>query len=188
MLVYVLTNTVNGKKYVGKTVLDNLNSYFATKRWQAAHGNRGNMPVVAAIAKYGWDKFSIAVVAKVSDSDLLNVLERVWIKDLGTRDPKVGYNVQEGGNSGRTGVKTSEATKLKIGAANKGRKPKGYVRNNEHRQQLSNRMKGNKVGIKFTPARASAIAASMTPQQRKERAQKAAQKRWNKEAQLVEAG
>lgn len=39
MLVYSLRNKTNGKQYVGKTVEDNLDSYLATKRWQAKHGN-----------------------------------------------------------------------------------------------------------------------------------------------------
>ena len=72
---------------------------------------------------------------------------------------------------GRTGLSCSPEHKCKIGLANKGKKPKGYVRTEEHRQQLRDRMKGNNVGVKFTKESATAVMAKLTPDQRKERSQ-----------------
>lgn len=167
MILYLLTNTVNGKVYVGKTVRKNLNAYLSVKRWQAKNGNPGRMPVVNAIAKYGWDKFEVRELCRCADSDTLNAIEKQWIKDLDARNPEKGYNVCEGGGLGRLGLKNSKDHNQKIGAANKGRKPKGYVRTEKHRQQIRDRMQGNNRGVKFTKDSALRLAASLTPEQRK---------------------
>ena len=88
-----------------------------------------------------------------------------------------------GGDKSRLGIPLSEETKAKIGAANKGRKPKGYVRTEEHRKQLSERMQGNDKGVKITPELAAKWNAVHTPEWRKERSLKAhAARRAKKEA------
>lgn len=181
MVVYLLTNMVNNKKYVGRTVHDNLNRYLSVKRWQAKRGLTRNMPIVSAIAKYGWQSFDVTVLCRVSDVTLLDILERQWIEDLDTRNPDKGYNICEGGGTGRTGVKNSAEHNRLIGLANKGRKPVGYVRTEENRQQLRDRMKGNKIGVKITSDTTKRWSNSLTPEQRSERARKAAKARWNKE-------
>lgn len=126
------------------------------------------------------------MLAKTSDFKLLGEIERVWIIDLRTRHPDLGYNLCEGGEVGRRGLKNSDEHNKKIGMANKGRKPKGYVRTETHRQQLHDRMQGNDKGVKFTSDTAKKLAEGMTPEARKERARKAAQARWVH--QFVEAG
>jgi group I intron endonuclease len=166
MILYLLTNTVNGKMYVGKTVSNNLNRYLSVKRWQAKNGHIAGMPVVASIAKHGWDKFSVATIAIVTNRDHLHLLEKLWIIGLDTRNPEKGYNVCRGGDLGRIGLQNSDEHNRKIGAANKGRKPKGYIRTEEHRRQLRERMKGNNRGVKLTPDRAKEYLTNETPEQK----------------------
>lgn len=169
MYVYLLTNKENGKYYVGKTNHKNLNSYLSTKRCFAKKKVNVGMPVVKAMSEFGVDKFIVDVLATPNSTEDLDNLEKVWIILLDARNPELGYNVCLGGGTGRTGVKTSEETKARIGAANKGRKPKGYIRTELHRQQLRDRMKGNNVGVKFTSESAKQAALNMTVEQRKER-------------------
>lgn len=151
MYVYLLTNKVNGKYYVGKTVNKNLRRYLVTQKvWRAKAGRFvGGMPIIMAIAKYGWDNFIVNVISTATSQEQLNNLERLWIIVLNARDSTVGYNIAVGG--GIVGVPCSDVAKAKISAANKGRKPVGYIRTDEHRKQLSDRMQGNKIGRKITP-------------------------------------
>jgi group I intron endonuclease len=144
MQIYCLENKVNGKCYVGKTVSDNLHDYLSVKRWAVKHGKHLGMPVIRAISKYGWDNFETKVLATAETEEELNNLERLWIILLNTR--AAGYNVTAGGDVSRTGMKNSPEHNARIGAANKGRKPAGYIRTEEHRQQLRDRMRGNELG------------------------------------------
>jgi group I intron endonuclease len=171
MKIYLLTNKVTGKYYVGKTVARSLNGYLSVKRWAARHGKHQNMPVVRSIAKHGWESFSVDVLAVAATKGQLNNLERLWIITLNARDPQVGYNLSAGG-AGNGGGPMSAETKAKIGAANKGRKPKGYVRTEQHIQQLRDRMQGNALGEKFTAGNAATYILNETPEQKAYRGSK----------------
>jgi group I intron endonuclease len=168
VFVYLIENVVNGKYYVGKTVHHNLNSYLSVKRWAARH-NIKSAPIVSAMSEYGIDSFEVSVLGTAPTSDQLNELERLWIILLNARDPNIGYNVCVGGSTGRLGLTTSEETKKKIGLANKGRKPKGYVRTELHRQQLRDRMMDNTIGVKITPEIAVQWKAAETNNQKQAR-------------------
>jgi len=168
MYVYLLTNKLNGKYYVGKTKKKDLQKYFTFKKWCAKKGgNYHRMPVIAAIAKYGWDSFTVDVLSIVDTEEQVNDLECLWIVLLNSRNPDIGYNIAIGG--GRVCAPLSEATKDKISAANKGRKPKGYIRTDLHRQQLRDRMKGNNIGTKFTSETARLAMINETPENKTKR-------------------
>lgn len=159
MQVYLLINEVNGKYYVGKTVSKNLNKYLSVKRWAARHNKNLGMPLVRAMRKHGVENFSTSVLAKVDNPAQLLELEKVWIIALDSRNPRYGYNVCAGG-IGTTGLACSEERKQKIGLANKGRTPKGYVRTEEHKRQLRERMKGNRRGVGHGRPRRRVVAFS----------------------------
>jgi group I intron endonuclease len=144
MQVYLIANLANGKYYVGKTVSRNLNGYLSVKRWAARRGDSRGMPIIAAMIKYGIESFTTQVLAYAETREHLDMLERLWIAALDSRNPKVGYNITAGG--GGSSRPCSEDTKRKIGLANKGRKPKGYVRTEAHIKQLHDRMQGNRHG------------------------------------------
>jgi group I intron endonuclease len=182
MYIYKLTNNVNGKIYVGKTIRKNLSQYLYYKRWNASHGNRANMRVVSAIAKYGWENFSVEVLATPATPEWCEYLEILWIMMLDARNPQVGYNVHKGGGKGALGIRMSEECKRKIGNANKGRKPNVYARTEAHREQLRSGMQGNCRGVKITTELVAKWNAAMTPEQRSEKGRKAAAARWGKAA------
>jgi group I intron endonuclease len=96
MLIYLITNTVNGKVYVGQTTRG------MKLRWKwHLDSYRRNAPYVLyrAFRKYGLNAFETQVVAQADTLDQLNVLESLWIAVLRSSDPKCGYNMTFGGNA-----------------------------------------------------------------------------------------
>lgn len=97
-VIYVITNTVNGKQYVGQTTRED-----PIVRWKAhvslARG-RGKSYICAAIRKYGEEAFRFEVISSANDQEHLNFDEALAIVSLGTMAPN-GYNLKEGGSSGK---------------------------------------------------------------------------------------
>lgn len=131
--IYLITNMVNNKKYVGQTIkpIDKrLKEHF-----KAAFVENRKSIIYKAIRKYGKDNFTIICVQDnivVSD---LDVLEKYWIQYYDTFG-KNGYNATTGGNQCRI----SEETKLKISIALTGKS-----RSEETKKKMSESQKG-KIG------------------------------------------
>lgn len=98
--IYVITNTVNGKKYVGQT------SRGFEKRWKGhlstSRGDR-QLYFLNAIRKHGAEAFTHEIVAEVASREEANSLERLWIQQLNTMDPSIGYNSTQGGEGFSSG-------------------------------------------------------------------------------------
>ena len=91
--VYVHTNKVNGKKYVGQTVHgDNIN-----KRWLNGLGYKTCTAFDRAIQKYGRDSFEHEIVASNLTKEEANNFEIILIDKLNTNNSKFGYNISKGG-------------------------------------------------------------------------------------------
>lgn len=96
--IYKVTNTVNGKLYIGQT------SRTIEVRWrehlQDAFGrkNKRFFAFHRAIKKYGKDAFKIELIEEC-DSSVLDERERHWIKYYDTFNN--GYNADYGGRSNR---------------------------------------------------------------------------------------
>lgn len=106
-LIYLLTNLVNGKYYVGQT--RNL------KRRIGAHrSSRNKCPISNAIRKHGWGNFSVSILTESSREDI-DALESAWIIVTSAAQPGIGYNVRYGGNettfTAATRQRMSEAQK-----------------------------------------------------------------------------
>lgn len=92
--IYKITNTINGKVYIGQTIqpLD--------KRWKQHKRNiKGNeiCTIHRAIAKYGEENFTIQCLCECDKKDL-NTLEKYYIAKYNSY--KKGYNETIGGNGG----------------------------------------------------------------------------------------
>jgi group I intron endonuclease len=106
--VYLVTNTVNGKQYVGQTV---------TKYSKQGHGHA----IRDAYKKYGRKCFSYeTVLGDVTCPKLLDFAEQFWIKVFGSLAPN-GYNLEAGGrrykdvfHKPNLGKKASEETRAKM--------------------------------------------------------------------------
>lgn len=94
MYVYVITNTTDGKVYVGKSVAP-------AKRWQqhqtvARDGKKGRL--YDAIREDGAASFEFMIVEECASEEASFDAERAWIARLCATDPRRGYNMTLGGN------------------------------------------------------------------------------------------
>lgn len=121
--VYVHTNKINGKKYVGQT------GRKPEIRWGSNGVNYKASPYFySAIQKYGWDNFDHEIIANNLTKQEACDLEIKFIKELDTMNEANGYNLTEGGE----GAKHSERTRKKISELRK-----GIVFSEEHLKNLT---------------------------------------------------
>lgn len=93
MIIYKITNKLNGKTYIGQTIRD-LEQRFIEHTFPSS----GCKAIRDAIKKYGEENFSIEELAKASSQDELNKLEKFFIETRNTLSPN-GYNLKEGGDA-----------------------------------------------------------------------------------------
>jgi group I intron endonuclease len=95
MIIYKITNLVNGKVYIGQTVQKNPKA-----RWydHCAKARRGiNQPLFNAINKYGVDKFSWEVIDSADSLEALNDLEEQYVEKYNSINE--GYNIRDAGGN-----------------------------------------------------------------------------------------
>jgi hypothetical protein len=88
LVIYCITNTLNGKKYIGQTVQDVSRRVHRHKTGPYAIGN--------AYRKYGEENFKVEILFNSFDVEYLNNAEKSLIKVYNTIYPN-GYNLMEGG-------------------------------------------------------------------------------------------
>ena len=114
--IYLITNTVNGKVYVGQTKRT-LRERWADHRKAYAHqGERYNCPLYRAFRKYGLGAFTLSELEQCSDLDLLNRAEQKWVSHYHSTNSFLGYNATSGGGQGRT---PTLETRAKLSASKK---------------------------------------------------------------------
>lgn len=133
--IYLITNNLNGKIYVGKHSTDNLND-----------GYMGSgVALHRAYNKYGQEHFTKKILAYADTEEKLNWFERFYIKKYHARTK--GYNLTDGGDgvlglrrdAWNKGVPCSEDQKHKISL-----KLKGKPMSEETKLKLSLKLKGKK--------------------------------------------
>jgi group I intron endonuclease len=107
-VIYIITNKVNTKKYIGKAfsyvkngasglVQHGIYGRFAN-HVKAAKNNSMDCPLLyQAMRKYGFDKFDIQLLEIASKEDLKEK-ETEYITQFNTFDPLIGYNYFVGSN------------------------------------------------------------------------------------------
>lgn len=111
--IYLLTNKINNKVYVGQTWLP-----LKARMGPGGCNYKNSVYLYSAIKKYGSENFiyqSLAYCETQKESDITEVL---FISQYDSRNSKIGYNLKEGGSVG----KHSTETKAKIGIAIKNKK------------------------------------------------------------------
>ena len=110
--IYKITNTINGKSYIGQTRRDAVNGRIR----QHLNGHpRGNQLVKQAIEKYGKNAFTYEILHDGIIPEFLDTFEVEAIAKFNTIAPQ-GYNLTAGGEGGSR----SEETKRKISRSKKG--------------------------------------------------------------------
>ncbi len=134
MQLYKLTNTKNGKAYIGITQHD------AKRRFKVhcSDARRGSDLLLArAIRKYGQGAFRIRVLARdINTWEELAKLERAAIKRHKSFREDGGYNLTRGGD-GILGFSHKDETKMKMSKVAKGRKltPEQIAKRTETRRK-----------------------------------------------------
>lgn len=97
--LYQITNTVNGKSYIGITKLSII------ERWNThiSNSRKPKYPLHHAIAKYGSISFTITLLEENKDRKVISSLEEPTIQRLRSHITQHGYNVAKGGYSGDLG-------------------------------------------------------------------------------------
>lgn len=92
--IYKITNDINNKMYIGKT-LHSIEKRFEEHLKDAQADNKKNRPLYKAIRKYGPEHFHIELIEK---TDIHNLCDRevYWISFYNTY--KEGYNATLGGD------------------------------------------------------------------------------------------
>ena len=109
--VYLITNMINGKQYVGQT-RTSVEYRIKEHIWKKS-------PIGRDIKELGRENFSVETIEVCFSHEEVDYRERFWIKELDCKVPK-GYNRTDGGN-GSSGVVCSAETREKIAAAKRGR-------------------------------------------------------------------
>ena len=139
MMIYLTTNNIKGKIYIGK--------YCGTRSTYLGSG----VYVTRAIKKYGKENFSrITLEDGITDHDYLCEREKYWIAFYDSTNPEIGYNLTEGGR-GILGFEHSEETKKQISknsATKSGiENPNfGTHRSEEIKAKISRTMHGTNMG------------------------------------------
>lgn len=158
MVVYKITNKVNGHCYVGVTVRTLENRWIRHKS-SARRGSQS--PIHRAMRKYGDNVFVIQEVACATSIQDLKFLEMMFIQELNTYNSSHGYNATRGGD-GTWGRYNSSETRVRIRAGlvkarSEGRflnaewyinmlaarkRQVGVPLSEQHKQNISNSLKG----------------------------------------------
>ncbi len=142
--IYIITNLINGKQYIGETVN-------VKQRMKDHRSKKDGQVISCAIKKYGLENFEVEIRywPNLEKESLLDLEEQLII-ELDCLVPN-GYNVCKRGRSVK-GKPCSEETKKKLSLAHKGK-----VHSAETRQKISMARKGVKASEetkrKFSEAR-----------------------------------
>ncbi len=137
MYVYLVTNKINGKRYIGQHSGDDLNQYWNHCVAAALRCKQDKPHLYNAVRKYGVINFEIVPLVIVKSKQEMDKYEIGLIRALDTRRPN-GYNLTDGGD-GQLGRSPSEETRRKISETKKSQK---LHHSEESKQRLREAMAG----------------------------------------------
>lgn len=97
LIIYKVTNIINGKVYIGQTC--NTLDYRRSQHERDCKYHR-NSYFHEALLKYGFDNFVWEIIDSSDTQEGIDELEKMYIKEYKTTDKKYGYNLKLGGREG----------------------------------------------------------------------------------------
>ena len=147
MVIYKITNKINGKIYIGKTV-NRPALRFTGHKSDARYGS--NLPLHRAMMKYGFDCFDFEVIDTAESDEELKAKEFKWIRDLNSRVDGNGYNISYGDEDDNPRV--GESAIIKAISTRKVNTSKNYIGvrfyKDKKRWGFATNFKGKKVELK----------------------------------------
>lgn len=169
-VIYLVTNTVTGKVYIGQTTRS------IEQRWGQHCYYADSRRLGPSIRKHGKDAFVVEKIAEARSKQELDDLEIFHIQRLDSTNRNVGYNLALGGGSGKhsedtkkmmsektMGHHVSDETRKKISASQIGRRPT---------EQTREKLSAVKLGVKHTPERVANVVAALTGKKASDKAKK----------------
>ncbi len=96
--IYLITNLVNGKVYVGQT-WQRLKKRWYRHKAEAKNGNKRHL--YASLRLHGSENFTLELLGLAVSQQRLDELESLWIEAFRSTNPTFGYNEKEGGKGGK---------------------------------------------------------------------------------------
>lgn len=132
MVIYITTNLINGKKYIGKDEKNDSN-YLGSGKY-----------LTRSINKHGKDNFRKEIIEYCKTSEELKEREKYWIEFYNACESIQFYNISSGGDGGNvikgySKEKKNEIYKKIIESR------KWYIPTNETKQKISKKHKGKKI-------------------------------------------
>lgn len=125
--VYVHTNKIDGKKYVGITKQE------PEKRWNNGAGYKSNHRFYEAIEKTGWENFSHDIIATGLSKMDAEIMEAELIEQYHSNVENFGYNIQSGNVNNITLDDDAKSVTLTLRINSKMKSQLEYISNHEYR-------------------------------------------------------
>lgn len=106
--VYLRTNKINGKQYVGQTK----NFELREQQFNRVNQRYANKTLTEDRRTFGLDVFNVEILAEVETREEAWKLEQKFIKEYNTKYPN-GYNMSDGGETSK-GTKHTKETRKKM--------------------------------------------------------------------------
>ncbi len=135
--VYAITNTVNGKLYVGSAV--NISARWRMHRSQLRRGIHHSNHLQSAWDKHGEQAFLFSILQEVGERERLIEEENKWIVQKDSANRSKGYNLCVAAGS-QLGMKHSDDARKRISDAHKGRK-----KSPDHQEAINLALRGRKL-------------------------------------------
>ena len=138
MIIYLTTNLINGKKYIGKDQNNNPDYLGSGKLLRQA------------MKKYGIENFQKEILEECNDLDQLDIREAYWIDIYNAVNSKEYYNLKPGGTGGYPGNEAIDTIRNTV--KNLWQDPSSTYNSAEYRDKLKGRIPWNKGRRDLPPA------------------------------------
>lgn len=132
MIIYEITNLINGKKYIGKDRKNNP-TYLGS-----------GTALLRAVKKYGRKNFNKRIIEKCKDLEHLDEREIYWVDYFNAVKSRKYYNIKRGGSGGPTPKHYTNEFRQKMSELEKGENNPMFNKN--HKEESIELMKQKAIG------------------------------------------